>query len=589
MITMNTNLSSISIISQTTFLPSFSSFASPQLPRIIITPSTTIRSCTSSHKPKRQTISYDHHHHLLFPNAQERYSKNDSQINHSKNISIVRDMLFSKEGNKASLQSMMLIDTLQHMGHDHLFKEEIGSTLSSIYDNFTHQTRPGHNLFESSLFFRLFRQHGYRVSPKMLKKFIAKNGEFKLASSKDIKGLMSLYEASHLNIGEDILRKGKEFSSKHLWDSIEWLDNKHANQVKETLEHPYHMSIQRYKARRYISMHQDDHENGCKDVVLFELAKYEFNIVQLLHQREFNAILSWWKKTGLAQELSFVRDQPLKWYMWPLTMVPQPHHSKCRIELTKAIAFIYIIDDIFDVYGTLDELSLFTQAINKWDISAIDNLPNYMKVCFNALYNVTNEIAETTLKEYGWNPINTLSKSWGKLCNAFLQEAKWFASKQVPNKDEYLRNAVTSSGVFIVIVHLFFLMGQGLTLENIQHIENDPSFVSISGTILRLWDDLGSAKDENQKGFDGSYLELYMKEHQECTAKEAQDQVMVMISRTWEALNKESFTQSSFPQPLINATLNLARMVRVMYSYNDDNHHLPMLDDYIFSLLHHPL
>ncbi|KAM0934676.1 putative S-linalool synthase [Dioscorea sansibarensis] len=584
------NITHISMMAKTSFLPSFSSFASPQLPCIIIiNPSTTIRSCTSSHKPKQATISHDHH--LLLSNAKESFFKNELQINHSKNISTVRDMLFSKEDNNKSstpLESMVIINTLQHMGIDHLFKEEIGSTLSSLYDNFTHQTHHDHNLFESSLCFRLFREHGYSVSPKMLNKFIDKNGEFKLTTSKDIKGLMSLYEASHLNMGEDILRKGMEFSSKHLWDSIEWFDNnKYANQVKETLEHPYHMSIQRYKARRYITMHQY-RENGRKDVV-FELAQYEFNVVQLLHQRELNAILSWWKKTGLAQELSFVRDQPLKWYMWPLTMVPHAHHSKCRIELTKAIAFIYIIDDIFDVYGTLDELSLFTQAINKWDITAIDDLPNYMKVCFNALYNVTNEIAEITLKEHGWNPINTLSKSWGKLCNAFLQEAKWFASKQVPNKDEYLRNAVTTSGVFIVIVHLFFLMGQGLTLENIQHIENDPSFVSQSGAILRLWDDLGSAKDENQKGFDGSYMELYMKEHQECTAKEAHDHVMLMISRTWEALNKESFTQRSFPKPLINATLNLARMVRIMYSYNEDNHRLPMLDDYIFSLLHQPL
>lgn len=78
---------------------------------------------------------------------------------------MVRDMLFSKEDNKTPLQSMVLIDTLQHMGLDHLFKEEIGSTLSSIYDNFAHQTHHGHNLFESSLFFRLFREHGYSVSP----------------------------------------------------------------------------------------------------------------------------------------------------------------------------------------------------------------------------------------------------------------------------------------------------------------------------------------------------------------------------------------------------------------------------------------
>ncbi|KAJ0968573.1 hypothetical protein J5N97_025490 [Dioscorea zingiberensis] len=296
------------------------------------------------------------------------------------------------------------------------------------------------------------------------------------------------------------------------------------------------MSIQRYKARQYIANHyQDDNQNGCQDVLL-ELAKSEFNSVQLLHQRELKEVLSWWKNIGLAQDLNFVRDQPLKW----------------------------------------------------WDLSCIEVLPNYMKICYNALYKITNEIADITLKEYGWNPINTLSKSWAKLFNAFLQEVKWFASGQVPNKDDYLRNAVISSGVFIVIVHLFFLMGNGLTKENVEQIEKDPSFIYHTGAILRLWDDLGSAKDENQNGFDGSYMELYMKEHPQCSAKEAHDHVILMISRAWETLNKESFSQTSFPQPLVRASLNLARMVRVMYSYDDD-HHLPMLDDHVFSLLHHSL
>lgn len=68
---------------------------------------------------------------------------------------------------------------------------------------------------------------------------------------------------------------------------------------------------------------------------------------------------------GLSQELKFARDQPLKWFMWPLAVLSNPQFSKYRVELAKAISFIYVIDDIFDVYGTPDELILFTEAVNR--------------------------------------------------------------------------------------------------------------------------------------------------------------------------------------------------------------------------------
>lgn len=67
----------------------------------------------------------------------------------------------------------------------------------------------------------------------------------------------------------------------------------------------------------------------------------------------------------MADELKFARDQPMKWYMWPTAILPDPIFSDQRIELTKPISLIYIIDDIFDVYGTLDELILFTEAVNR--------------------------------------------------------------------------------------------------------------------------------------------------------------------------------------------------------------------------------
>lgn len=81
-------------------------------------------------------------------------------------------------------------------------------------------------------------------------------------------------------------------------------------------------------------------------------------IVLLCHVR-------WWRDLGLSQELKFARDQPLKWFMWPLAVLSNPQFSKYRVELTKPISFIYIIDDIFDVYGTPDELILFTEAVNR--------------------------------------------------------------------------------------------------------------------------------------------------------------------------------------------------------------------------------
>lgn len=68
---------------------------------------------------------------------------------------------------------------------------------------------------------------------------------------------------------------------------------------------------------------------------------------------------------GLAQQLTFARDQLLKWYVWSMTALQGPQNSKYRIELTKVIAFVYIIDDIFDVIGSLDELHIFTEVINK--------------------------------------------------------------------------------------------------------------------------------------------------------------------------------------------------------------------------------
>ncbi|KAL5976112.1 hypothetical protein ACLOJK_020442 [Asimina triloba] len=96
----------------------------------------------------------------------------------------------------------------------------------------------------------------------------------------------------------------------------------------------------------------------------------------------------------------------------------------------------------------------------------------------------------------------------------------------------------------------------GITKQSIEAVDSIPGLISSPASILRLWDDLGSAKDESQDGNDGSYVELYMKENGITSPSVARDHVMHRIYQEWKELNKEmllfdsllSIFQRSLPQ-----------------------------------------
>ncbi|KAF7825690.1 terpene synthase 10-like isoform X2 [Senna tora] len=97
-------------------------------------------------------------------------------------------------------------------------------------------------------------------------------------------------------------------------------------------------------------------------------------------------------------------------FFWAMGMAYQPEFRHFRREMTKLVSILTIIDDIYDIYGTLEELQLFTQVVHRWDINAVDSLPEYMKICFLALYNFVNQIASHIMKETGYNIIPYLKK-----------------------------------------------------------------------------------------------------------------------------------------------------------------------------------
>ncbi|XP_058091520.1 probable terpene synthase 11 [Magnolia sinica] len=477
--------------------------------------------------------------------------------------------------------TMKLIDTLQRLGIAYHFQEEISTILDRFYNS-----KDDHDLFLTSLAFRLLRQHSYNVPPSVFQKFMDKEGKFKESLRKDTWGMLSLYEASYLGRnGEDILSEAMEFSKGHLKTSVLSSKGHLVREIRHGLELPRHMRMVRLEARSYIEEYSKENE---RDSGLLELAALDFNMVQSLHLRELEEILRWWRELGLVEKLSFARDRPLECYLWTVGVFWEPHFSKCRIELTKAVAILLVVDDMYDSYGSLDELVLFTNAIQRWDLGAMEHLPEYMKICYMALYNTTNEIGYRVLKEHGWSITHHLRRTWLDIIDAFLVEAKWCSKGYVPTLEDYLENGVTTGGTYMALVHAFFLIGQDLTVESVDFLEPYPKIFSCSGRILRLWDDLGTSRDEQERGDVASSMECYMKENGVSSDEEARKHVRRFIHNLWKELNGELLAQTPIPSAITEACFNLSRTAQIIYQHGDDDR-LSGVEDHIQSLIMKPI
>lgn len=53
-------------------------------------------------------------------------------------------------------------------------------------------------------------------------------------------------------------------------------------------------------------------------------------------------------------------------FLWTVGKVFEPQFGYCRRMLTEVNSLVTLIDDIYDVYGTLDELELFTDAVKRF-------------------------------------------------------------------------------------------------------------------------------------------------------------------------------------------------------------------------------
>ncbi|XP_020554155.1 germacrene-D synthase-like [Sesamum indicum] len=483
-----------------------------------------------------------------------------------------------------SYHKLELIDAIQRLGVGYHFEEEIDKFLQFTHDTYLEYSSKDNDLRIVALRFRLLRQHGYPVSCDIFNKFIDGEGNFKASLIKNLEVMLELFEAAQFRIvGEEILEKALEFSSSNLESSLSNMNSSLSTQVKEALKIPILKSSNRVGAKKFISIYQ---QNVSHSEILLNFAKLDFNIIQKTHQKELNDITRWWKDLDFANRLPFARDRVVECYFWAVGVYFEPHYHIARRMLTKIINITSILDDIYDVYGTLDDLQLFTNLIQRWDVNALEQLPSYMKICYEALCDVYIEMENELEKTGGSYRIKYAKEEMKKLVRAYLEEAKWSYNKDMPRMEEYMKVAIVTSTYMMLLTTSLVGMGNLVTKKDFDWITSEPLLLLASSIICRLTNDLVGYGFEKKP----TAVECYMNENG-VSREEAFAKLQEQVTKAWKDMNQESLWPTiPVSMPVLTRVLNFTRIVHLFYVEGDEyTNSKANIKDIIHSVLVEPV
>nr|M4HYC6.1 RecName: Full=Bifunctional levopimaradiene synthase, chloroplastic; Short=PcLAS2; AltName: Full=Diterpene synthase; Includes: RecName: Full=Levopimaradiene synthase; AltName: Full=Abieta-7,13-diene synthase; AltName: Full=Neoabietadiene synthase; Includes: RecName: Full=Copalyl diphosphate synthase; Flags: Precursor [Pinus contorta]AFU73863.1 levopimaradiene/abietadiene synthase [Pinus contorta] len=492
-------------------------------------------------------------------------------------------------------ERLWAVDTVERLGIDHHFKEEIKDALDYVYSHWDERgigwarENPVPDIDDTAMGLRILRLHGYNVSSDVLKTFRDENGEFFCflgQTQRGVTDMLNVNRCSHVAFpGETIMEEAKLCTERYLRNALEdtgafdkWALKKNIRgEVEYALKYPWHRSMPRLEARSYIENY------GPNDVWLgktmymmpnisnekyLELAKLDFNRVQFFHRQELQDIRRWWNSSGFSQ-LGFTRERVAEIYFSPASFLFEPEFATCRAVYTKTSNFTVILDDLYDAHGTLDNLKLFSESVKRWDLSLVDQMPQDMKICFKGFYNTFNEIAEEGRKRQGRDVLSYIQKVWEVQLEAYTKEAEWSAVRYVPSYDEYIENASVSIALGTVVLISALFTGEILTDDILSKIGRDSRFLYLMGLTGRLVNDTKTYQAERGQGEVASAVQCYMKDHPEISEEEALKHVYTIMDNALDELNREFVNNRDVPDTCRRLVFETARIMQLFYMDGD--------------------
>ncbi|XP_076946540.1 (E)-beta-ocimene synthase, chloroplastic-like [Bidens hawaiensis] len=472
-------------------------------------------------------------------------------------------MLFAYENGCSTLQLLELVDDIERLGLGYRFQDDITRVLDKVAS--INESQKEDELYASSLKFRLLRDHGYSVSQDFLKRFKDSHGRLIGCLKSDVKAVLSVYEASFLALESELDLQEAKLLAKELLLKLSGNINDEVteNYLNLALDTPLYRMVQRLQARWHIDIYS---KRKDANNLLLELAILDFNMVQSSNTRDLQQVSKWWENIELSNQLGFIRDRLMECFFWGSGMIFQPRYDSCRIVLTKVCALITSFDDIYDIWESVDELEVLTNAIKRWDANAVERLPLRLQVGFLALYNSINRMACDTLIIQGKYILPTLAKVWGELCESFLLEAKWTEANYMPTLEEYLDNAWVSASGVVILTHGYLSLNQEDTIESLEKCQE---LFKWSSMLLRLYNDTVISSEEIARGESANAVSCYMRDN-DVSEDVAREYVNTLIDKAWMKMIKaRNACYDISAYPIIDVALNLARVAQSMYQFGD--------------------
>jgi len=211
-------------------------------------------------------------------------------------IGEVKEMFESMGPNNDLLQRLSMVESVECLGIDGHFKNEIKSALDYVYSYWNEKgigcgrDSVVTDLNSTALALRTLRLHGYPVSSDVLEHFKDQKGRFACSSIQtegEIRSLLNLFRASLVAFpNEKVMEEAEIFSTTYLKEAVQKIPvSSLSRQIEYNMEYGWHTNLPRLEARNYMGdmIHEMPYMNAEK---LLELAKLEFNIFHSLQERE---------------------------------------------------------------------------------------------------------------------------------------------------------------------------------------------------------------------------------------------------------------------------------------------------------------